>query len=180
MAQKVVIVDETTGGLKQLTPNVASAGVSDAGKVIALDGTGKLDSSFLPAGLEVSALSVVMGEALTAGMVCYLADNAGTPNVKKANATDNTKKAMGFINDTPSYPGSATIFMFGVCALVPKGSMTAADVNKPVFLSTTGGAVTLTPPVAAGNLLQPVGRLLSVGATYASIDFDFSDNGVTM
>jgi len=38
----------------------------------------------------------------------------------------------------------------------------AADVGKTVFLSTTPGYVSLTPPNLAGQLLQPVGRIIKI------------------
>jgi hypothetical protein len=78
--------------------------------------------------------------------------------------TDNTKPAQGFVLASYASSATATVYLAGVNTAIPVGTYVAADVGKPVFLSTSGGT-TLTPPSTTGNLLQQVGWVDVVGTT---------------
>ena len=111
-----------------------------------------------------STISVVAGATLTAGQWVNVYNNAGTANVRPADMTDNTKPAQGFVLAGYASSATATVYLAGTNTVIPVGTYVAADVGKPVFLSTSGGT-TLTAPATTGNLLQQVGWVDAVGTT---------------
>jgi hypothetical protein len=177
--QKVVKVNTTTGGLEQYTPLDTSAGAGSAGAIVALDTVGKLALDMMPTGIGPDAETMVTSDTLTAGQLVNIYDNGGTKTARKASATDTTKPAMGFVLAGTTTPDSAVVFYGGLNNLYPKGTLVAADTGKPVFLSATAGAVTITPPVAAGNYMQQIGRVVEVGSTNASLTCTFGP-GIVM
>lgn len=66
---------------------------------------------------------------------------------------------------------TATIYTDSTNNVIPLGSFTTSDVGKRGFLSTSAGGLVVTPPVASGNLVQPLGYISSV-ATYVVLDFE--------
>lgn len=74
----------------------ASTGAAEAGDIVALDSTGKLDSSLLPVGIGADTQSITAFEALAAGDFVNVFDDAGTPSVRKADAS-NGRAAHGFV-----------------------------------------------------------------------------------
>jgi len=111
-----------------------------------------------------TTVTVVAGATLTAGQWVNIYNNAGAANCRPADSTDNTKPAQGFVLTSYASSSTATVYLAGVNTAIPVGSYVAADVGKPVFLSTSGGT-TLTPPSTTGNLLQQVGWVDAVGTT---------------
>jgi putative tail protein len=102
---------------------------------------------------SLPTVDLIASEALAAGAVVNIWDNSGTANARNANATDGTKPAFGFVLAAVSMGGTATVSLPGAL-LIPGIGLTA---GAGYFLSTTGGDVTATPPVGAGNLVQPIG-----------------------
>jgi hypothetical protein len=152
--QKVLILDPTTNRPKQLTPNVSSAGAADAGKLVALNGSGVLDSTMLPAG-SGGSLSLTSSENLAAGALVNI-DSSGS--VRNANATDATKPAMGFVLAATTTPAAATVYFVGQ---VNSGA-SGLTVGGAVYLSaSSAGASTSSAPSATGNLVQRVGIAIS-------------------
>jgi hypothetical protein len=103
-------------------------------------------------------------EALNAGdLVCFVND-AGTPKVRKADATNTDARLnpVGFATAAALAGAAVTVRVAGV-ADVPAALFDAApavgDVGKRVFASTTSGQITLTAPSASGDLVQRVGVL---------------------
>jgi len=178
-AQKFLAKNLTTGATERITPAlVGGAGV--LGQIPALgELTGLLDLSMMPSGIGPDVVVLATGENVVAGQFVTIKDNAGTPTVYKASATDLTKPAMGFVLVGETAPAPATVYLEGYNNLIPVAGFTAADAGKRVFLNTTGGGATLTPPVAAGNYQQVLGRLIQVDATYAYVNFVAAE-GVTM
>ncbi len=156
--QKVRVTDPTTNFPKELEPNVTSAGAADAGKLIALNPSGVLDSTLLPPGIGEASQTFPTSEALAAGALVNIFDAAGTPTARNANATDATKPAQGFVLAATTSPANATVYFPGQVVSGVAGLTTGAA----VYLSAaTSGAVTNTAPAAAGNLIQQVGSALS-------------------
>jgi hypothetical protein len=128
-----------------------SAGAGDSGKLPALDAAGKLDTSFMPTGIGADTSSIVSSENLAAGDLVNIWDNAGTANVRKADATVAGKEAHGFVLSAVTSPAAATVYFegsnTGVTGLTP----------GPQFLSATAGLCTATAPSASGNVVQRVG-----------------------
>lgn len=74
----------------------ASTGAAEAGDLVALDATGKLDSTLLPVGIGADTQSIIAFEALAAGDFVNVFDDGGTPSVRKADAS-NGRAAHGFV-----------------------------------------------------------------------------------
>lgn len=164
-------LDSTTNELKEITPIATSSGAGDASKLVQTDSGGKLDITLMPSGIGADTVSVTASEALAAGDWVNIYDNAGTKNVRKANATDNTKPAHGFVRSSVSNGATATVYLTGVNDQIPVGSFVAADVGKNVFLSTTGGGTTLTAPSSTGNRVQRLGQITDKGVSTISVPF---------
>ena len=99
--------------INEIAGLVTSAGAADAGKIPALDANGKLDTSLLPTGVGADTQAIVASEALAAGDFVNVYDNASTPNCRKANATDSTKPAHGFVLSAVAAAGTATVYFRG-------------------------------------------------------------------
>ena len=113
---------------------------------------------------QAPTVSAVAGATLTAGQWCNLYNDAGTAKVRPADSTDATKPVHGFVLAGVASAATATVYLGGPNTVIPVGSFAAADLGKPVFLSTSG-ATTLTAPSTTGNLLQQVGWVDAVGTT---------------
>ena len=171
MADKYLKLNTSTGMLEQVEASTTSAGAGSAGDVIALGSDGKIDTTMMPAGTSASTVTATATEGLSAGDIVNLHNNAGTKSVRKANATDATKPAHGFVLAAVSSSATATVYLDGQDTQIPVGSYVAADVGKTVFLSTTAGGITTTPPNSTGNLLQALGEIVDVGGSAVTIDF---------
>jgi len=134
---------------------VTSTGAADAGKIPALDSTGRLDTSVMPAGIGADTKAITASEALTAGDYVNIYDNAGTANCRKASAADATKPAHGYVLNNVSSAATATVYFEG-----PNTALTGLTSGTTYVLSaaTPGGVVAqASAPAADGNILQVVG-----------------------
>lgn len=155
--QKILVLD--SGGTelaKEYTPIDASSGAGDAGKPIATNASGFVDSTLFPPGIGEASQAFPTSETITAAALVNLFLVSTTWTARNANATDATKPAMGFVTASTASPANTTVYfpgqiVSGVSGLTP----------GPVFLDTTSGAVSSTAPSAAGNLVQQVGYALS-------------------
>lgn len=161
----------TDGSFLELNPPTTSAGVGSAGQVPALASTGKLDISFMPTGVGSDTVTIIASESLAAGDFVNIWNNTGTPNVRKALATDATKPCTGFVLTAYSASAPAMVYTRGLNSQVAITGLTIADVGKKVFLSpSAAGGVTTTLPSTSGNIAQLLGTIEGVGAT-ATINF---------
>lgn len=128
-----------------------SVGAGDAGKLPSLDASGRLDTSFMPVGLGADTASIVASEILSAGDLVNIFNNAGTANVRKADATTAGKDAHGFV--LAGFAAAATALVFF------EGSNTSVTTRTPgvQFLATVAGGTTITAPTGVGNVVQRVG-----------------------
>ncbi|KPV52953.1 hypothetical protein SE17_12440 [Kouleothrix aurantiaca] len=102
-------------------------------------------------------------EPIGAGLYVCVFDDGGVARITAAHANDTNHAAMAFIIDSVGYHEDADAYFDGVNAIAQLTTTpAAADVGKTVFLSTTPGYVSLTPPSDPGQLLQPVGRIIKV------------------
>jgi len=164
MADKYIKWDPTNGRYKQVEGLVTSAGVGDAGKVVALDSAGKLDISVLPTGVGAATFSAASSENLTAGDFVNIYDNAGTINVRKADANNN-RRAHGFVLANVTSPAAATVYYGDVNTQV-----SGLTVGAEYFLSDTAGAVVTPAPTTAGDIVQRLGVARS--ATELVVDIE--------
>lgn len=148
-------LSNNSGTITEVASIQSSAGVGDAGKITALDATGKLDSSFMPTGIGPDTQSILASENLAAGDLVNVYNNAGTANCRKADATTTGKFAHGFTLAAVTSGNNATIYF--------RGSNTAVTGLTPgdLFLATTAGLPTSTAPSGAGNVVQRVGVAVS-------------------
>ena len=151
--ERVLQLNLTTGGLNEVSLLDSSAGAGDAGKAIALDSTGKLNLNMMPTGVGPELQSFITSEDLAAGDWVNIYDNIGTPTARKADATNSSKRAHGFVKMGGTAPATADVYFDGA-----NDVLTGLTAGARYFLSSTtpGGSVT-TPPSAAGNLVQLLG-----------------------
>jgi hypothetical protein len=103
---------------------------------------------------------VKQNEALTFGHCVSLVSVGAEIQARKANATNNTKPAYGFVTSTDHVSGAGLFcevtlgigLITGVLGLAPP---------QRYFLSTTDGVITNVAPAAAGNIVQVVGFALA-------------------
>jgi hypothetical protein len=154
MAQKFLRL--LSGVISELEALVTSAGAGDAGKIPALDATGKLDNSFMPVGIGADSKILPASENLAAGDLVNVWNDSGTAKARKADATTAGKEANGFVLSAVTLGNNATVYFDGTDTQL--SSLTPGGVY---YLATTAGGVTDTPPSGSGNVLQRVGRALS-------------------
>jgi len=152
---------EIVGGLvKRIIPNLTSAGAADANKTVQLGADGKLHSSLLPAAalLGNEDYAIVASENLSAGDLINVFDNAGTANVRKADATDGTKPPMGFVAGAV-IAGATGDVRIGNGVITGLAGLT---VGGRYYLDTaTPGGIALTAPSVTGAVVYAVGRATS-------------------
>ncbi len=155
MPDKFIQID-SSGRLAEKASVDTSAGAGDAGKVVALDAAGKINENMMPTGVSAETKVANASEALAENDVVNFWDDTGTLKVRKANATDATKPAHGYVKAAVTEGNPATVYTDG---LLPGSGLT---IGSRYFLSAaTGGAVTATAPTGTGNILQVVGVAIS-------------------
>lgn len=142
-----------------------STGASNGGDLVALNDQGKLDDSMMPTGIGADTATVVVSEALAAGDYVNIYNNAGTANVRKADASGGlAKMAHGFVKTGFASGAQATVYFEGTNDQV--SGLTPGN----VWLSaTTAGKATNTPPTGAGVISQPLGTAISATSVNAEI-----------
>ena len=146
-----------SGGVPtDINANITSAGAADAGKIVKLDASGKLDVTVMPVGLTPEARTMQASEALAAGDLVNFW-NSGGPRMRKADATSAGKEAHGFVLAAVASAASGTVYpeenvLTGLSGLTPGARQ---------FLATTAGTRSETPPATSGQAVQIVGVALS-------------------
>lgn len=143
------------GVLTQIEALVTSAGAGDAGKLVALDGAGKLDSSVMPTGIGADTATIQASEDLAAGDVVNIHDATGA-RVRKADAS-NGRRVDGFVLSSVTSGQNATVYFEGAIT-----GLTGLTVGATYYLSgASAGTVTSTAPSTATHIVQEVGRAVS-------------------
>lgn len=105
-------------------------------------------------------------EGMGAGSYVCVVDDSGTAKVRRATASDTDHAAVAFIGDSIGANEESAVYFEGINSqayFVIGTSLAASDVGRTVFLAASmPGALTLVPPSASGQLLQPVGRIVRV------------------
>lgn len=164
---KFLDIDPATGRVNQVAAVSASAGAADANKIPKLDAGGKLDSTVMPAGIGSDSMAgIIASEAIAAGALVDVWNNAGTLNVRNANATAAGKECDGFVLAAVAQGAAATVYFEGTIS-----GLTGLTLGGRCYTSAASpGAVTQTPPAATGNVIQFVGVALS--ATQVTFEAD--------
>lgn len=153
MADKPVQL--VSGILTEVEAKIASAGAGDAGKIVALDAGGKIDSTMMPSGIGADAKSMTASEAISAGDIVNVHDSTGA-KVRKADATTSSKSAVGFAPSAIASSATGTIQFEGTIT-----GLSGLTIGATYYLATTAGGITATPPTGSGQIVQKVGVALS-------------------
>lgn len=131
------------GKIKQLFGIQTSAGAGDAGKLIAANSAGVLDSTFLPAGVGANSITGVTSENLSAGDFVNVYDDGGVLTIRKAD-NSNGREAWGWVDAAVTSPASATAYRLNSV----NASRTGMTAGAEYWLG-TAGSVIATPLDAA-------------------------------
>lgn len=147
---------------------VVSTGVGEAGDIVALDGTGKLDPSVLPVGVGPDVKVLEATEALSAGDYVNIFDDLGTEKVRLADNSNN-RPAHGWVDDAVIIGANATVFFEG-----PNSNLAGLTIGARYYLGTAGAASStpIDPAVAASGTLH---QLLGTAISATSINTDIDD-----
>jgi len=145
----------TSGFPEEAEANAASAGAGDAGKLVALNASGDIDASMLPPGAEANVETIECTETLTDGNFVNIYESTGV-KCRKADATDNTKPAHGFVLANVTSGQNASVYTHGV-----NNGLTGLNEGVAQFLHTTAGERSETPPSSTGNVVQRLGFAIS-------------------
>lgn len=152
-----------SGQLTEVTGTSASTGVGDAGKIVQLDGSGKLDTTLMPVGIGAQTKLCVASENLAAGDLVNLWNNSGVVNARKADASNN-RRAMGFVTSPVTATNNATVYLDGTIT-----GLTSLTPGAIYYLSaSTAGGVVSTAPSVAAQISQEIGPAISA----TEIDFE--------
>ncbi len=135
------------------TAATVSTGAPDADRLVATGADGFIDPSFLP---DSERVVKEAGEGLAARDAVNIYDDGGTAKVRKADASAFATRAMGFVKNNFLVTEDAIVFSEGIM-----GGFAGLTIGDPVFLSTTSGAITQTPPTGAGEVWQQIGEAYS-------------------
>ncbi|MDD4653294.1 MAG: hypothetical protein PHQ34_13825 [Methanothrix sp.] len=145
-----------SGVLAEAQAIATSSGAGDAGKIPCLDENGKIAENMMPTGVSAETQVAKAGTGgLAANDVVYLHLVTTTLTADKADATDATKRAQGYVKDAVSEGDDATVFLDGE---LPGSGFTP---GAKYYLTTTPGTVSTTPPSGSGNMVQCVGEAVS-------------------
>lgn len=142
-----------------INSKTTSAGAGDSGKVVALDAAGRIDTSMMPVGIGADTATITASEALAAGDLVNVWNDAGTPKVRKADASTAGKDAHGFVLAAVASSASATVYFEGT-----NTQMTGLTAGTQYLSAATAGKTVSTAPTAAGNVVQRVGMATSATA----------------
>lgn len=154
MADKYVSVS-TAGLLTEKEAKVISVGAGDAGKILALDASGRVDNSVMPVGIGADTKSIVASENLAAGDLVNVFNDTGTPKARKADASGANagKSANGFVLSAFNSAETALVYFEGTIT-----GLSGLTAGTPMFLSgATAGLATATAPTASGHCVQRIG-----------------------
>jgi len=127
------------------------------GQVLVTDGSGNLTFQN-----QSQTVQAVCDEAITTGdLVRYIdiTDGGTIGRVKKAVASDLNSDDVYISLTTATAGNSISIILVGEANLRFASIPLANDNGKRIYLSTTSGSATLTPPTASGTIVVKLGTL---------------------
>ena len=142
------------GTLQQTAANQSSAGSGDAGKLVALNASGLIDSTMLP---EAISTTVTASENLATGALVNIWNSSGTLKVRNANAST-PLQCDGFAPIAISSAGSGQVTLNGGVIT----GLTGLTLGTRYYVDNiTPGGVTSTPVSTGGYINQYAGIALS-------------------
>lgn len=148
-----------------LNAKIVSAGAADSGKMAQLDATGRLDTSVMPNGIGADTRIVIASEALSAGDIINIYNNAGVANVRKADGSTSGKAANGYVVAAAADGGNALVYFENTNA-----QMSGMTPGTQYLSATTPGKSTSVPPSGPGNVVQIIG--FATSATEMNFQFN--------
>ncbi|MEQ1709440.1 MAG: hypothetical protein ABL864_14025 [Terricaulis sp.] len=139
------------GTITETSANDSSAGAGDAGKIVALDASGKLDTSLMPTGIGADTAVITASENLAAGDLVNVHSSTGA-KVRKADASTSGKTAHGFVLSAVTSGNPATVYFEG-----SNTQVTGLTPGVQYLSASTAGLATLTAPSGTGQVVQIVG-----------------------
>ena len=140
-----------------LDDSILNASVtSSAGKTVKLDGAGKLDVTVMPVGIGADTAVITASEALVAGDLVNIWNNASAFNVRKADASTAGKEAHGFVLSAVANAGAATVYFEGT-----NTQMTGLVPGNQFLSSVTAGKTAAAAATGTGKVVQVVGFAVS-------------------
>lgn len=118
---------------------------------------------------DANYFPMLASEDLIAGDFIALHNVAGICKMRKANASDNTKVAVGFVTADIVADSWGIVTRSGLHPLLT--SLTPAAFY---YLSTTSGLITATKPVTVGNIVQPVGYAINATELICDISLQYT------
>lgn len=146
------------GVLTEIFGVQTSAGAANAGDVVALDDSGRIDGSMMPVGIGADTALIDASEGLAAGDWVNVWNDGGAAKVRKADATTAGKEVHGFVLSAVTSGNPATVYFEGT------NTQVTGQTPGPVYLQTTAGAGGATIPSASGNVVQQIGVAVSATA----------------
>ena len=145
------------GVLTEIFGVQASAGAGNAGDLVSLDDSGRIDNSMMPVGIGADTSTISASETLAAGDWVNVWNNSGA-KVRKADATTAGKEAHGFVLAAVTSGNPATVYFEGT------NTQVTGQTPGAVYLQTTAGTGGATIPSASGNVVQQIGVAVSATA----------------
>lgn len=157
-------IKNNAGTLTEQKALQTSVGAADAGKIPALDATGRIDASMLPVGIGADTVIIQASETLDAGSFVNVWNDGGDARARLADASTAGKEAHGFVLAQAVSGTAATVYF--------EGSNTQVTGATPgvVFLHTDAGGFTSTAPTSTGSVVQRLG----VATSATSINFEYT------
>lgn len=153
------------GFAQEVAGTQQSAGAANAGNLVALNDQGQLDPTVLPTGIGADTAMILASEALAAGDFVNIYSNAGTANVRKADASGGVAKmAHGFVMAAVSSGAQATVYFEGT-----NNQVTGQTPGNVWLSSTTPGKAVSASPTGAGVISQPLGTAINATAINAEV-----------
>lgn len=150
----------------EVEATVVGGTVAQAGDVLALDSTGRIDSSVLPVGLGADTLVATSAEVLSsANPMVYIKSDGQVAN---ASATSGGNPTIGFVISNYSFGAQAIVYFEGRIT-----GLSGLTIGARYYLSdTVPGGITATPVTGTGKLHQYIGRAVSA----TTITFECDDH----
>jgi len=159
MPEKFLVL-RTDGQISERAGTDQSTGATDAGKIVALDNTGKLHLSLFPTGIGPQLVTLQAAEALNAGDFVNIFNAGGVAKVRKAEAIVG-KEAHGFVLNSATAGSNIDVYFSDENTLL--SGLTPGAIY---FLSTVPGQVTTTRPTGANAIVQKVGVATSTTSLF--------------
>jgi hypothetical protein len=155
-----------SGKITQVSAKDTSAGAGDAGKVVALDTSGRIDPSMMPVGIGADVKSILASENISAGKYVNIYDDAGTAKIRLAD-NSNGREVHGWLLTSVTSGANGMVYFEGA-----NNALTGLVSGARQYLDVAGG-VTDVPPTFAGGAL--ISQFLGVAVSATEINTDIDD-----